>query len=214
MTPKASLIGLGLPLLLLVTGGARAHAEAPAGWSIVESSGAVSLFVKGRPGPATTGEAIPADAAVLTGGNGRAVLARGADRVELSANGRLRLSTASGLFADRGRISFAFAAPGDAGVATPFLRASGVGSNFSITVTSGGASVQPGAGSVDVATLGGEARRRLTPGMIAIVGADRLDQLVIDGTARQLIGAPAPAAVSPTAAVRRADGSVEIAALH
>jgi hypothetical protein len=44
--------------------------------------------------------------------------------------------------------------------------------------------------------------------MVAIVGADRMDQLVIDGSSRELIGG------RPTAAVRVVDGAVEIAALQ
>lgn len=201
MPPKAPLAILTLALL-----GATPAYAGEAMWTVAESSGSVSLFVKGRAGPAVPGEAVPADAAVLTGRDGHAVLARGADRVELTANGRLHFRAGSGVFADRGRTTIMSA--GGAVVATPYLRAEG--GRFSVTVGEGGATVLPGAGRVDVATIGGEARQMVEPGMVAIVGADRMDRLVIDGTARTLVGTARTDL--PTVATR-SDGAVDIAGM-
>lgn len=199
MSPRAVLLSA---LALAVATPAHAGDSA---WTIAESSGSVSVMVQGRPSRAEPGAAVPVDAALLTGGDGRAVLSRGADRVILSANGKMRFTTDNGVVADRGRASFS----GAAAVATPFLRANAAGGRFSVTVTPGGATVSPDAGKVYVATLGGEARQSVEPGMVAIVGADQPGRLVIDGSRRTMIGSASPNAVRASA-----DGAVMIAALQ
>lgn len=203
-----------LLLVLLPTGLvlAGAHPAAPQ-WTVVESAGTVSLSALGRSLPLAPGATLATDAAVVTGRDGHVVLARGGDRVTMSGNARLRVAGEADLVADRGKANFAFAssASGYALVTTPFLLARAQDTHFSITVTGGGASVQPESGAVDVSTLDGTAKRRLQPGMVALVGADQMDQLIIDGAARGIVRPRAPV----LSAVSRSDGggAVEIAAL-
>jgi hypothetical protein len=201
--------------LLLPLGTAQAQAR---DWTLAQSSGMVSMSVRGHSLAVQPGDTIPAETVLTTGRDGVAVLALGSNRLTLSGIGRLHFGAQhfggqAIAVADRGKLTVIL--DGAATIATPLLHVQADRASFSVTVTPGGASVQPGTGPVEVSTLDGAVRRTLQPGMIALVGADQPDQLIIDGSARGIIRAavtlPAPPAGAPQA--RRSEGLVEIAAI-
>jgi len=183
----------------------------PAGWTMSESRGTVTVLIAGQSKVAVTGGNIPIGATVATGRNGRAVLVRGEEYAVVSPNSRLRVAdpAPSGglvqMFTDWGNAVFRIKKKSTQhfAVGTPYLAAVVKGTTFSVTVSDSGASVQVMEGAVEVATNDGGASRLVTPGMIGFVSAENQSQLVVDGLTRETVEGgkqtPAPAP-SPTPA--------------
>ncbi|MGE0120808.1 MAG: FecR domain-containing protein [Dongiaceae bacterium] len=148
--------------------GARAQdlAALPAPWIVAEAVAPVEVrHDRGRWEPLAAGATIAAASEIRTGRDGRVLLVRGADRVQLFARSYLELPPAQedgamtrfvqwlgqALFEVEPRPSPRFE------VETPYLVATVKGTVFAVEVSQDGAAVAVTAGTVAVATPGGAA---------------------------------------------------------
>ncbi|AUW57076.1 hypothetical protein C1T17_02240 [Sphingobium sp. SCG-1] len=185
--------------LLGVTCSSVALAGTP-GWKISETSGPVQVSHNGMVRVATRSAAVEAGDTVTTGRGGRAVLVRGSEFVMVAPASQLRLPAddqATGftrVLQDFGSVVFMIKKKMTPHfeVKTPYLAAVVKGTTFTVAVTPKGASVQVLEGAVDVATVDGGAHDLITPGAVALVGANNRFQLQVAGeTGKRVIDSPA-----------------------
>jgi uncharacterized membrane protein YgcG len=189
------------------------------GWTISESSGAVSVVSGGAARVSTRaasrGTVLAAGDIVATGAKGRAVIIRGQEYLVVSPNSRIRVADPSRgggmtqIIEQNGNVIYKIkkmSTPHFA-VETPFLAAVVKGTTFSVTVTESGASVQVIEGRVEVATNDGGARFLILPGDIGSVSAGALGKLNVQGRENRTIISPHDGAQSsaPTAELLKAD---------
>ncbi len=181
-----------------------AHAGTP-GWTVSESSGAVTVTRPGYSAVVVRGGAVNAGDIVSTGKNGRAVLVRGEEYLVVSPGARITIAdpkpgAMTQIIQSFGNTLYKIkkmATPHFA-VETPYLAAVVKGTVFSVTVTPKGASVQVTEGRVEVATPDGGASYLVTPGEIGIVNRDAPYRLKIEGKEARTIDSPnRPAAPTP-----------------
>ncbi len=152
---------------------------APAGWTISEASGTVTVARAGVSTVATRGVAVAAGDVVTTAAGARAVLVRGTEFMMVAPASRLRLpaeAQATGVtrvVEEFGNIVFMIKKKMTPHfeVQTPYLAAVVKGTTFSVGVSDQGTAVQVLEGAVDVATLDGGAHDLVTPGAVAMVSA-------------------------------------------
>ncbi|MBY0303119.1 MAG: FecR family protein, partial [Sphingomonas ginsenosidimutans] len=183
----------------------------PAGWTISEASGPVTIARAGVSTVATRGGAVSAGDVVSTGRGGRAVLVRGTEFMMVAPGSRLRLPAeaqpagVTRVIEELGNVVFMIKKKMTPHfeVKTPYLAAVVKGTTFSVGVSGAGTSVQVLEGAVDVATLDGGAHDLVTPGAVAMVAAGNRMRMTIEENGRTRVlessGAgesePAPAAV-------------------
>jgi hypothetical protein len=180
-----------------------AATESAAGesWRIVQSVGVVRAGGAGfMPAAVQPKQALPADAWVETGTNGRVVLVRGRESIMLGPSSRVQLPSeeVNGNTQVLQTIGSALYQVGKQKaphfqVDTPYLAAVVKGTTFTITVTEAGSSVEVTEGLVQVATLDGSDTDFVQPGFSGIVTKKDSGSVVVVGSSRAPVG-PADAA--------------------
>ncbi len=181
---------------------------APAGWTISEAAGTVTIARSGVSTVATRGMAVAAGDVVTTAAGGRAVLVRGSEFMMVAPSSRLRLPAeaqpagVTRVVEEFGNIVFMIKKKMTPHfeVKTPYLAAVVKGTTFSVGVSDQGTAVQVLEGAVDVATLDGGAHDLVTPGAVAMVSAsNRMRMTIEDNGVSRVIDSPAAATVDPAA---------------
>ncbi|MFL0355820.1 FecR domain-containing protein [Erythrobacter sp. GH1-10] len=163
-----------------------ALASAPE-WKVSEASGSVSIVRDGEVRSARANSSLEPGDVIRTGAKGRAVLVRGKEFVVVSPRAELQLAEPE----KSGPIIQFFQNIGNAlfriekkttqhfGVKTPYLAAVVKGTTFNVSVTTSKSSVQVTEGAVEVATGNDLEAALLTPGMVGLVDAGNLENLVV-----------------------------------
>ena len=183
-----------------LAGGVRAQelAAMPAPWTVAEAQGPVLVrYDHGAWQPLSAGASVAAAGEVRTGRDGRVVLVRGGDRVQLFAQSYLELppSREEGAMTRfvqwLGRALFEVEPRPSPGfeVETPYLTATVKGTAFAVEVSRDGAAVAVTSGTVAVATPGGAATA-VSAGRTARAYAGLAGVILEDGAAPA--GDPAP----------------------
>ncbi|WP_169803617.1 FecR family protein, partial [Sphingomonas adhaesiva] len=192
----------------------------PAGWTISEASGPVTIARGGVSTVATRGGAVGAGDVVSTGRGGRAVLVRGTEFMMVAPGSRLRLPAeaqpagVTRVIEELGNVVFMIKKKMTPHfeVKTPYLAAVVKGTTFSVGVSGAGTSVQVLEGAVDVATLDGGAHDLVTPGAVAMVAAGNRMRMTIEESGRTRViespgaGEGEPAAPAAPVAVEQTAG--------
>ena len=200
------------PLALLL---ASTSVHAQVAWTVSETDGRVAIRDESGERPARRGAKIAAGGTIETGANGSAVIVREREFVTVRPNTRLKVPQPSEersviqIVQDWGSAIFNIGKQPDPhfGVRTPTLAAVVKGTSFSITVDGTGSSMQVTEGAVEVWTGDGGARDLVTPGEVAMVGADDPFRLTIMGDETRTLdspardnGTPPPPAAPPSSA--------------
>ena len=150
-------------------------------WTVISVEGAVSAAATPNAPlqPITQGQSIVATAMIVTGIDGRALLDRAGDRIEITPGSRLQFepqASTTSVLQRAGRAIYDIVTGGKPrfDVRTPFLVAGVKGTVFSVTVTTGGASVSVSEGVVGVSppTPGGFDAADVGAGSSAAVSVD------------------------------------------
>jgi hypothetical protein len=181
-----------VPALMMMS--APALAQAPA-WMVSEVSGRVQLMENGHSRTATRGALLSSGATITTAASSRAVIVRGQEFVVISPGTRIRVPEASGassimqMIADYGSALFRIEKKSTPhfGVQTPYLAAVVKGTTFTVTVGPEGGKVRVTEGAVEVSTLDGGASDLVTPGIVAMVGANDRYTLTVEGKETKIL---------------------------
>jgi hypothetical protein len=150
-------------------------------WTVISVEGVVSAAATPNAPiqPIAVGQSIAATAMIVTGLDGRALLDRAGDRIEITPGTRLQLepqATTTSVLQRAGRVIYDIVTGGKPrfDVRTPFLVAGVKGTVFSVTVTTNGASVSVSEGVVGVSppTPDGFDGADVTAGSSAAVSVD------------------------------------------
>ncbi|HAW35973.1 MAG TPA: hypothetical protein DCX71_07770, partial [Erythrobacter sp.] len=189
---------------------ASTSVHAQVAWTVSETDGRVAIRDENGERPARRGAKIAAGGAIETGANGSAVIVREREFVTVRPNSRVKVPKPSEersviqIVQDWGSAVFNIGKQPDPhfGVRTPTLAAVVKGTSFSITVDGSGSSMQVTEGAVEVWTGDEGARDLVTPGEVAMVGADDPFRLTIMGDETRTLDSPARDnnTPSPTAA--------------
>ncbi|MBP6013357.1 MAG: FecR domain-containing protein [Alphaproteobacteria bacterium] len=186
----------GMRKLAFVSSVALAALTSPAiageAWRVVDTAGAVKVGGAGvMPVSLNRDQPLPADSWVQTGVGGRAVLARGQETIVVEPNSRVQLpdeevngntqvlqTLGSALYKIGKQKKPHFQ------VDTPYLAAVVKGTEFTVSVDEGRASVMVTEGLVEVATPGGQDAEFVPPGFTAVVSGEHKGDVVVGQTPR------------------------------
>lgn len=165
-------------------------------WRIVQTTGVVKSGGAGfMPTAVQPNQALPADAWVETGTQGRVVLVRGLETIALGPHSRVQLPTqeVNGNTRVLQTLGSALYRVGKQKaphfqVDTPYLAAVVKGTTFTVTVTDAISSVEVAEGLVEVATPDGSDSEFVRPGFSGVVTKHDTGQVVVVNSP----GAPAP----------------------
>ena len=170
---------IGVVGAALVWTGAALAQDGP--WTVVSADGVVSAAVSANAvlQPVRAGDTVSATALIVTGTNGRALLDRDGDRIQITPSARMELAptaTSTTVLQRAGRAVYDIVTGGRPRfkVETPYLVAGVKGTVFSVTVTTTGASVSVSEGvvSVDPPTPSGFSAADVGAGQSAAVAVE------------------------------------------
>ncbi len=196
-----------LPLTLLLSSTSAFAQSGP--WTVSETRGDVVIRTADGEQPARRGVRIAAGQQVVTGRSGNATIVRGREFVTVRPNTRITIAPPQRergvvqIIQDFGSALFNIGRQPDPhfGVDTPYLAAVVKGTTFSITVSEEGASMQVTEGAVEASTNDGGARDLVVPGEIAIIAAEDVYRLNIEGDMSRQIDSPQRGVTTPAPAV-------------
>ncbi len=157
------------------------------GWMISEASGDVVITRDGKSITGRKGTRLDEGDLVQTFRQSRAVLVRGSEYVVVSPKAKIKIAEPE----KAGPVTQIFQYLGNAlfkiekkskphfGVETPYMAAVVKGTTFNVSVTEEGTSVQVTEGAVEVVTPDDLEAALLTPGIVGVVEADDLGDLVV-----------------------------------
>ncbi|MEP3051010.1 MAG: FecR family protein [Erythrobacter sp.] len=162
---------------------------APSGWTVSEASGQVTITREGQVINARQNSVVHEGDVIRTGRSSRAVLVRGEEYVVVSPQAHIRIAepeTAgpiTQIFQYLGNVLFRIEKKSTPhfGVETPYMAAVVKGTTFNVSVTNSGSSVQVTEGAVEVFTSDELEAALLTPGLVGLVEADQIGDLIIIG---------------------------------
>ena len=175
---------LALAVLAIFAGLATAHAE-NAAWRITALEGSVRVTMPGQAAAdAAPNETLPVGSIVTTGAGSRAVVENGAQRIEVSANGRMTIAANSDagmtrILQDLGTLLFKVdhKEVQHFQVETPLLAAVVKGTTFAVTASPQQDVVHVVSGLVEVHANKGGATRDVASGETATVSRDAPEHL-------------------------------------
>lgn len=160
---------------------------ATSGWVISEASGNVVITRDGKTMAGKKGARLDEGDLVQTASKSRAVLVRGSEYVVVSPKAKLKIAEPE----KAGQVTQIFQYLGNAlfkiekkskphfGVETPYMAAVVKGTTFNVFVSEEGTSVQVTEGAVEVITADDLEAALLTPGIVGVVEAGRVEDLVV-----------------------------------
>ena len=192
------------PVALLLSSTSAFAQSGP--WTVSETRGEVVIKTADGERAARRGARIAAGEQVVTGNRGTATIVRGREFVTVRPNSRISIAPRERergviqIIQDFGSALFNIGRQPDPhfGVDTPYLAAVVKGTTFSITVSEEGASMQVTEGAVEASTFDGGARDLVRPGEIAVIAADDLYRLNIEGDVPRQLDSPNRGVSTPT----------------
>ncbi len=166
---------------------ASTSAIASSGWSVSEASGSVTITRGDNVIQARKNSRLNEGDVIRTGKGARAVLVRGKEYVVVSPKAHIRIAEpekagpVTQIFQYLGNVLFKIEKKSTPhfGVETPFMAAVVKGTTFNVSVGEDGTSVQVTEGAVEVTTGDDLEAALLTPGLVGLVEADAIGDLIV-----------------------------------
>ncbi len=166
---------------------ASTSAIANSGWSVSEASGSVTITRGEKVIQARKDSRLNEGDVIRTGKGARAVLVRGKEYLVVSPKAHIRIAEpekagpVTQIFQYLGNVLFKIEKKSTPhfGVETPYMAAVVKGTTFNVSVGDDGTSVQVTEGAVEVTTGDDLEAALLTPGLVGLVEADAIGDLIV-----------------------------------
>ncbi len=166
---------------------ASTSAIASSGWSVSEASGSVTITRGDKVIQARKDSRLNEGDVIRTGKGARAVLVRGKEYLVVSPKAHIRIAEpekagpVTQIFQYLGNVLFKIEKKSTPhfGVETPYMAAVVKGTTFNVSVGDDGTSVQVTEGAVEVTTGDDLEAALLTPGLVGLVEADAIGDLIV-----------------------------------